>query len=674
MLRTAMTQGVAGPDDLDIQPRRSGGPRRVPVNREARTARIIFWSFPILVVLIFGGGRLLITSKPAKAAMAKELAARIANRTKAAVRLGGLTFGWAYQPCLKTAEVYRVVGDLEVSVATQSACVERWPSAVGSGFRAVQMALEKPAIKIVGAKAAAVVAPLADVKPSSNKPAVKPRAKSTKRAALREVGVVFDDLSLDWSNLPIPNKIASGTFGPIDGRVTIQKRGPKAAATIALREPITGLRISGRATPSNEGWDLTASLEGDLAPTFGELLKASGLDIRKLPVQGEVGVVYKHGEVTMDIDMTLQNVDLANRHVSTKRLSGFTARQKIRISADAAEQRVWIEDGLIEVNGIPALFSLDMLLGGDAPSFLVGVELKTVPMVKLLRSIPGTEAPTLLDEMSAEAQFAAAFTMSGQLRDPQTWQPKFEHQMVGIGSRAQRSGLEFLLRPFEYYPLTKTGRSEKPKVVGPGTASWVPYTQIPYMQRRAIQVSEDANFWLHNGVDIEGVKSALVDGLSSGDKARGGSTLSQQLVKNLFLTRDRTAMRKLLELVISLLVESSLEKEQIFELYANIIEWGPGIYGLREAAYYYFGKSPRRLSTKEMAYLASIIPGPLLFHKYYLQGWVPPSHLSKVNLLLERLRRLNTIKTDEELKAATEEKIRFFRRSGPTAVKPGEDD
>lgn len=672
MLRPAMTHEVAGSDDFDIQPRRDG-PRRVAINREARTARMVFWSAPLLAIVVIGGGRLAITSGPAKRVMAVELANQIANRTKAAVRLGGLSFGWAYQPCMTRSEIYRVVGEFEISVTTESACVERWPSAVGSGFRAVRTALEKPSIKIVGSKAVAAAAALADVKPSGT-PIQRVTAGSKKRPPLREIEVVFDDLSIDWSAMPFPAKIAEGSFGPIDGSVTIQKRGAKSAATIALHEPITGMSITGRATPSNEGWDLTASLEGDLAPTFGELLKAAGLDIRKLPVVGEVGIVYKAGKATMDIDMVLQNVDLANDLVSSQRLQGFTARQKIRIQADLNEQRVWIEDGLLEVNGVPALFSLDTMLGAESPSFLVGMELKTVPMVKLLRSIPGTEPPSLLAQMSAEAQFAAAFTMSGQLRDPVTWQPKLEHQMVGIGANGQRSGLEFLLKPFEYYPLTKTGRSKEPKIVGPGTPSWIPYTQIPYMQRRAIQVSEDANFWLHNGIDIDGVKAALVDGLTGGERTRGGSTLSQQLVKNLFLTRDRTAMRKVLEMFITLLVESSLEKEQIFELYSNIIEWGPGIYGLREASYYYFGKSPRRLSPKEMAYLASIIPGPLLFHKYYKQGWVPPSHLAKVDLLLQRLRNLETIKTDQALAEAQAEKLRFNKRTGPTAVRPDEDD
>jgi len=267
--------------------------------------------------------------------------------------------------------------------------------------------------------------------------------------------------------------------------------------------------------------------------------------------------------------------------------------------------------------------------------------------------------------MTSGALFALKFAVSGLLKDPKTWTPKLEHRLVGIGANAAGSGLEYLLRPFVYYPLTKEGRSTEGRPTGPGTAGWIPYAQLPYVQRRAIQVSEDANFFVHNGVDIEEIQAAIVQSFESGERSRGGSTLTQQLVKNLFLSRDRTAMRKVQELFLTLLVESSLTKEQIFEVYANIIEWGPELYGLNDAARYYFSKEPRRLSYREMVYLASVIPGPLLFHKYYEDGAVPAKHAGKVDFMLKRLRKLDTIKTDGELDQALAEKIRFVKKAAP---------
>ena len=657
---------IASPAGLDVEPRRSGRPA-VDVNREARTARIVFWAIPIAFIMLVVGSRLVLTSRPAKRAMAVRVASEIANRTKAAVRLGGIDFGWAYQPCIQRAEIYRIHGQFEVNATTQEACVDRWPSAVGSGFRAVRIRLTHPSLRLVGSRPVGGGDSLAEVEPTRTASAGPGTAEA--HAPLREVEVVFDDLRLDWSSMPFPKRVADGSFGPIDGRITLQRRGDLSAVSIAINEPRTGMAITGRANPTPSGWDLAATLEGDLAPSFGPLLSAAGLDIRKLPVHGVAGVVYstRDNRITIDLNLSQYDVDLSNELVSNQRLVGFQAREKIRIHIDINEQRIWVEDGLVEVNGVAGVLNVDVRTKGESPTFLVGAELKTVSIAKLLRSIPGTDFPSALNDLSAGALFALAFTISGKLKDPATWQPKIEHRLVGIERGG--SGLDYLRQPFAFRPLTKTGRADKPLTVGPGTTSWVRYAQIPYAQRRAIQVAEDANFFLHNGVDVEEIRAALVHTLTTGERVRGGSTLTQQLVKNLFLTRDRTAMRKVQEVFLTFLLESAMDKDELFALYANIIEWGPGIYGLRAAAYYYFGEAPAKLTLKQMAYLATIIPGPLLFHKFYEQGWVPPSHLAKVDLLLERLHKLGTIKTQEELDEALAAKVTFTKRSGVTAVR-----
>jgi len=290
-------------------------------------------------------------------------------------------------------------------------------------------------------------------------------------------------------------------------------------------------------------------------------------------------------------------------------------------------------------------------------------------MTRLLKSIPGTQLPAELSELSAAALFALKFSMSGQLNDPENWNLSLEHRLAGLGKTSQGNGLGYLSTPFTYYPLTKKGRSEQGFQTGPMTSDWMSYRNLPYSQRRLIQVTEDASFFIHKGIDLDAIKAAVVSTLTDDNQVRGGSTLTQQLVKNLFLSRDRTAMRKVQELFLTFLLESSLSKETIFELYVNLIEWGPKIYGLNSASYYYFGKNPQRLSLKQMAYLTSIIPGPLLFHKYYETNLIPTKHHAKMNVMLKRLRRLNTIKTDEELQTALNEPIVFHRDTALIPVK-----
>jgi hypothetical protein len=676
MLRRMVDRGASRAGELEIAPRRAPQrrTRRGPgVSGEARLARILLTLAPIVTLLVLFGPRFLLNSGPVKRDIAVKLAEQVATRSKASVRrLGGVTFGWAYQPCLQASEIYRVRGQFEVSAKTSQACVDRWPSAVGSGFRAVRVKLARPSIRLAGGrKSEGGDGGGSRTSSAARALGVEARAAET-LAPLREMQIVFDDLRLDWEDMPLPKRIATGGIGPIDGWVTLQQRGRQSAASIEINEPITGMRIRGRANPTSRGWDVDARVEGDLAPSFGELLSAAGLglDIKSLPVLGEIGLTYDttNSRVTVDVDMRQLNVDVANRLVSSKRL-GFEAHQKLRLNVDLAQQHLWVEDGLIEVNGIPGSITADVQLGGAKPSFSIKAELPTVSMLKLLRAIPGTELPKELEGMSSSALFALSFEIAGELRDPTTWEPKLEHRLVGVGAQGKGSGLEYVNGPFTYYPLTKTGRSETGRPAGPGTETWIPYARIPYAQRRAIQVSEDANFFVHNGVDIEEIKSAMVEGLTTDQRARGGSTLSQQLVKNLLLSRERTAMRKVQEMVLTFLVESALSKDQIFELYMNIIEWGPNIYGLQEASYYYFAKSPGQLSFKEQAYLASVIPGPILYHKYFEENSVPPKHLGKINFLLKRLRKLDTIKSDAALSEALDERIRFTRRGAMVPVK-----
>ena len=224
-----------------------------------------------------------------------------------------------------------------------------------------------------------------DVKPSA------PSSAEKVKGTLREIQIVFDDLRLDWESMPVPARFASGTFGPIDGVITVQNRGSMSAASIAVREPATKSSINGRATPTPTGWNLSAGVEGDVVPIFGSLLDAASLDLRKLPSTGRIGVDYRSVERTMtvDLDLAQQDVDFANDIVSSSRLRGFTAREKMLVDVDLETGRLEIKDGLVEMNSIPLVFSVSVEPGDPSPTFAVGVDLRTTPLARLLRSVPG---------------------------------------------------------------------------------------------------------------------------------------------------------------------------------------------------------------------------------------------------------------------------------------------
>jgi monofunctional biosynthetic peptidoglycan transglycosylase len=142
---------------------------------------------------------------------------------------------------------------------------------------------------------------------------------------------------------------------------------------------------------------------------------------------------------------------------------------------------------------------------------------------------------------------------------------------------------------------------------------WVPYDRISVNLKRAVIASEDQRFLEHDGFDLEEMEKAHETNARAGHIRRGASTISQQLVKNLFLSPKRTYLRKAHEAVITMMLEHLLTKRRIFEIYLNVIEWGDGIYGAEAAAQHYFEEPASDLSAREAARLAAMIPSPRFY-------------------------------------------------------------
>jgi monofunctional glycosyltransferase len=139
---------------------------------------------------------------------------------------------------------------------------------------------------------------------------------------------------------------------------------------------------------------------------------------------------------------------------------------------------------------------------------------------------------------------------------------------------------------------------------------WIPYGRVSTYLRRAVIVTEDAAFFDHDGIDLNEFKASLEKNWEEGQFLRGGSTLTQQLAKNLYLSPSRNPMRKVKELMIARRLESALTKQRIFEIYLNMIEWGDGIFGCEAAARTYFNKSCSALGMEEAALMAGAIINP----------------------------------------------------------------
>lgn len=139
---------------------------------------------------------------------------------------------------------------------------------------------------------------------------------------------------------------------------------------------------------------------------------------------------------------------------------------------------------------------------------------------------------------------------------------------------------------------------------------WVPYQRISVHLKRAVVAAEDAKFATHNGFDWEGIQKAYEKNLREGEIVAGGSTITQQLAKNLFFSGERAWWRKAQEAVVAVMLETVMSKRRILEIYLNVIEWGDGVFGAEAAARYHYGTAAAALSPEQAARLAAVVPSP----------------------------------------------------------------
>jgi hypothetical protein len=203
-------------------------------------------------------------------------------------------------------------------------------------------------------------------------------------------------------------------------------------------------------------------------------------------------------------------------------------------------------------------------------------------------------------------------------------------------------------------------------VTGPGTDNWVAFADISPFMVPAVISHEDGGFYDHAGFAPWAIRDALVRNLREGRYVVGASTISMQLAKNLYLQREKTIARKVQEVLLTWWLENALTKDEILELYLNVIEYGPSVYGLRQAAAYYFGREPNELSPAESAYLACMLPSPKRYHTSYERGVLTRSMKNMMRRLLEHMAKRERIGPEALAYGLAElEDFRFHRDGDP---------
>ncbi len=162
---------------------------------------------------------------------------------------------------------------------------------------------------------------------------------------------------------------------------------------------------------------------------------------------------------------------------------------------------------------------------------------------------------------------------------------------------------------------------------------WVPYARISPSLKRAVIAAEDAKFSDHEGFDWEAIQKAWEKNQQRGKVVAGGSTISQQLAKNLFLSGERTPWRKAQEAMITVMLENAMDKRRILEIYLNVIEWGDGVFGAEAAARHYYGTSAAAIGPEQAARLAAMVPNPRFYDRNRKTPWLD----RKTQIVLSRM-------------------------------------
>lgn len=193
----------------------------------------------------------------------------------------------------------------------------------------------------------------------------------------------------------------------------------------------------------------------------------------------------------------------------------------------------------------------------------------------------------------------------------------------------------------------------------PGSKDYVPLKAVSSYMQKTVVLTEDSAFFQHDGFDWKSIEENAKKNLEKGHYAKGGSTISQQLAKNMFLYKDKTLFRKGLEALITRKIEKTLTKKEILERYLNVVEFGKDIYGVKQAANFYFKKTPAQLDVVESAFLAMILPSPIKYSQSYFRKELTPFAQKRLRRIVNDLYQYSRI-TQEEYAVAIAEVDKFF--------------
>ena len=459
-----------------------------------------------------------------------------------------------------------------------------------------------------------------------------PAAEPSRRTNLADVTENLIDNIL--SKIPDDLNVQNLEFRGMDDTDTLSLltqtaiiKNEAVSSTLKLNGNQATWHISGTADPRNREYNLALYADGK-------------------PI--ELPYIQKKFNLNVQADTLRAELRDVDRSGGEFRLEGAGSVRNLRINHPAiARTDVLVPRAAIDAN----LFVGENYVGIDSSSTLHLGEVSARPFVKYtLTPAKAYEVQMHTDLLDAQALFNSfpqglfesleGMQVTGKLKYDLAFQldtslpdsVKFDSGLTPQGFRVLKMGrtdFAAINHPFDYTPYEK-GKPVRTIRIGPENPDYTPLSQISPDLRNALLTSEDYNFFTHKGFNEKAFRVSIATNFKEKSFKRGASTISMQLVKNAFLNRNKTLSRKIEEILIVWLIENEhiVPKDRMYEVYLNIIEWGRNIYGIGEAARYYFAKSPADLNLGESIFLAFVVPRP----KHALDWFLPDGSLQVRNV------------------------------------------
>jgi hypothetical protein len=445
----------------------------------------------------------------------------------------------------------------------------------------------------------------------------------------------------------IPVSSVTGTVTVVDkeaSRVDFDLRGlgSGGGAAWTLGGEVYRNEGRGRISVSTEGFAL-----GQLPDLYDAL---PVVDSKEAQVHGTVFVQWDYGIFDAEGTIGVKGLTVSHPMLATTpvRDIGFEADAAIRVIP--SERRLEVSRASIQRNAV-AINAHGVFSDGDEARYELSVSIPKTPCQNILKALPADLVPGLQEfelggtfGMQLEVLVVPADAASTVLRGD-----------VGIdGCKIEKvpDAVAVLDDAFMFEVRRKDGVVQS--ILLDGAVGFTPLEEIAPVMAAAVITTEDGGFWKHDGFLRSQFEASLRRNVELGRIKRGASTLTMQMVKNVLLSHERTLSRKMQELFLTWVVESRLSKKRIMEIYLNVVEFGPGIYGVTHAALHYFNKLPSELNGKEAAFLATMLPSPVRRHVEWCRGALSEKYAAKVDRVFKFMhdrRRIDEVtwETDRDI-------------------------